>query len=664
MEWRSYIGRYGTVLVPGERWMRAAFLTLWALAAVLRFWDLPHLAYTHDELSALVRIYPTLGETIRTGVVALDTHPPGVQVFEWIWTTLFSTNEADVKLPFILMGLAAIGLLYRFALAWTGAGAALFLTALMATLQFSVLYSQLARPYAAGLFTTALLADQLTRYLAFNGRRALWGAGIAAVLSAYTHHFALLLAGLMVLTSFFLLRADQRRAFLLMCAVAVLLYLPNVPIFLKQLGLGGLAEWLAKPGIDWVPRHLWWVAHGSWVLASLLLLSVGWALVLRLRMGGTGNPCAWFLPLWGLLPLAIGLGYSIWRAPVIQHSVLLFSFPYLVLALVAGLRHLSRNAALALSAVVAFAGVKTLVDDRAHYTLLYHSKYEAFVTEGLQTVRERGLAEVAVLIDAPDHMIRFYTEHLAVPPDGFPYVQLQDRFTDDALDELLRGLPQGTVFFGQSNGAPVERVIRIQRHFPYLLDRRDLSEGQWFLFSRSPGHAVLFDRWQVASADPKDQTPRPWDIASDLPVLPSGVDSFPAWDLSGREFGIAFECVLDSLVEHPQQPVEIEVEVWSDSAVTNASFVAHLTVGDSTVFYRGGEVGNMLPGGRAATLVVGTCLGDAGKVNGPVVLKTYVYNRDKQPLRVARVRVFLRDPDPVRFGVVESFEGLGKYPMK
>jgi hypothetical protein len=122
--------------------------------------------------------------------------------------------------------------------------------------------------------------------------------------------------------------------------------------------------------------------------------------------------------------------------------------------------------------------------------------------------------------------------------------------------------------------------------------------------------------------------------------------------------------VLDSLVEHPQQPVEIEVEVWSDSAVTNASFVAHLTVGDSTVFYRGGEVGNMLPGGRAATLVVGTCLGDAGKVNGPVVLKTYVYNRDKQPLRVARVRVFLRDPDPVRFGVVEPFEGLGKFPMK
>ena len=241
MEWRSHIGRYGTALVPGERWMRAVFLTLWALAAVLRFWDLPHLAYTHDELSALVRIYPTLGETIQRGVVELDTHPPGVQVFEWIWTTLFSTNEADVKLPFILMSLAAILLLYRFALAWTGAGAALLLTALMATLQFSVLYSQLARPYAVGLFTTALLADQLTRYLAFNGRRALWGAGIAAVLSAYTHHFALLLAGLMVLTSFFLVRADQRRAFLLMYLAAALLYLPNVPIFLKQLGLGGLA---------------------------------------------------------------------------------------------------------------------------------------------------------------------------------------------------------------------------------------------------------------------------------------------------------------------------------------------------------------------------------------------------------------------------------------
>src|SRR5687768_17848353 len=50
---------------------------------------------------------------------------PGVQVFEWIWTRIFGKEEGVVKLPFILMSLAAIFFLYRVALMWTGSAVAL-----------------------------------------------------------------------------------------------------------------------------------------------------------------------------------------------------------------------------------------------------------------------------------------------------------------------------------------------------------------------------------------------------------------------------------------------------------------------------------------------------------------------------------------------------------
>lgn len=89
MDLRTHIARYGRSALPGERWMCIAFLLLLALAAVLRFWSLPNLPYTHDEIGALVRIYPSLWETVQRGVIELDTHPPGVQVFEWAWTRLF-----------------------------------------------------------------------------------------------------------------------------------------------------------------------------------------------------------------------------------------------------------------------------------------------------------------------------------------------------------------------------------------------------------------------------------------------------------------------------------------------------------------------------------------------------------------------------------------------
>ncbi|MBK9073354.1 MAG: hypothetical protein IPL77_00005, partial [Flavobacteriales bacterium] len=49
-------------------------------------------------------------------------------------------------------------------------------------------------------------------------------------------------------------------------------------------------------------------------------------------------PIVPLLLLWAVVPAALGYAYSVWRAPVLQHSVLLFSFPFLLLALLGGLK--------------------------------------------------------------------------------------------------------------------------------------------------------------------------------------------------------------------------------------------------------------------------------------------------------------------------------------
>lgn len=105
----------------------------------------------------------------------------------------------------------------------------------MATLQYSVMYRQVSRPYAAGLFTTALLADSLTRCpspSAIVGRCSVSALRHCSVPTPITS--ALMLAALMGATSIMLVKPAQRKAYLIMCAVVVLLYLPDVPIFFKQ----------------------------------------------------------------------------------------------------------------------------------------------------------------------------------------------------------------------------------------------------------------------------------------------------------------------------------------------------------------------------------------------------------------------------------------------
>ncbi|MEZ4740481.1 MAG: glycosyltransferase family 39 protein [Flavobacteriales bacterium] len=601
------------------------------LASVLRAWDLKNIPYTHDETSALVRIYPTLSGTITKGVIELDTHPPGVQVFEWAWTKLFGMNEAAVKLPFMLLATIALFFLYRFALAWTSAPNALVLTALLATLQYTVMYAQIARPYAIGFFTTALLADQITRYLAFGKRSALITTGVAIVLSAYTHHFALLLAGIMTLTGLVLVLPQQRKAYLVMCGAAAIAYLPNVPIFLKQLSLGGLAEWLSPPDAYWLQDHVQWLVHYSPLFAAgLLVLVLLWFLPARgpSRMAG---PSRWFLLLWGLAPLVIGLAYSIWRAPVIQYSMLLFSFPYWVIALFAGTGILDRTRTWIAVGFIAVVGTSTLIQERRHYDLFYSSKYDVAIEKAAEEIAQYGHDQVLVMLDMPEPQVRFALSQHGIDPAELRCIHVRDLGSGE-LASILAASAAERVVLGISNGGNVENPARVQSHFPFIQERIDLVEGQVFVMAVHPTERTVVDRKLIASASPVLTEGSSWDVQFDLPIVQT--ENRPLWDLRGRDFGIAYRFQLDTCLVEADDLFEVEVDLETTSTTIDAAIVLELHFGDSLVLYRTDELTGHAPG-SVRSIVAGSRR-NVHRGAGPIEAKTYVYNRKKSDLLVRR----------------------------
>lgn len=661
MAWRTHITRYGKAWWPGEPWVRWTFLFLFLLAAVLRCWDLTELPYTHDELSALVRIYPTLAETIQRGVIELDTHPPGAQVFEWVWTKLFGMDEAVVKLPFIVLSLAALFLLYRFALAWTSAPTALVMTTLLATLQYAVMYAQIARPYAVGLFTTALLADQLTRFLAFGERRTLVGVGVAAVLSAYTHHFSMMLAAIMIGTGLLLVGRTQRKVYLVMCLVAALAYVPNIPIFLKQLSMGGLSDWLAPPDRYWLLDYLRWIAHYSPVFGIVLLTVSGLALFHGVKRPGAPAPLRWSLWAWGLLPLAIGLAYSVWRAPVIQYSMLLFSFPYLLLALFAGLAGSRRKATLLMCGALATASVISLVFTRHHYDLFYRSKYEAMFTMGRRALAEDGHDRALILLDAPAPQLDFYMHHWHLSPSTFPHVPLRDHWGPGALDSLLLAAGDVTVVLGIANGGPFEQVARVQARFPNLVAREDLPEGSVHVFRKKADGSGVLDRIQMAHSDPEQRDGGTWDIHADLPIGRDTLDGVHYWNMDGREYGMALELDLNSQFAHREDLFETVVELEVGDPNAEVYVVMQLLVGDSIVFYRATGQHEHAGTGRKP-MVVSATRALAPRHAEKVRLKTYVHNVSRGPVKVFAFTLHKREANPVQHALVSPVDHLGHRP--
>lgn len=106
------------------------------VAAVLRLYGFHELPYTHDELSALFRLsFGSFNELIEHGV-KVDGHPAGVQVFLYYWVALFGEQAWKIKLPFALLGIGSVALVYAIGKKWFTHSVGLYSATFLAGLTF------------------------------------------------------------------------------------------------------------------------------------------------------------------------------------------------------------------------------------------------------------------------------------------------------------------------------------------------------------------------------------------------------------------------------------------------------------------------------------------------------------------------------------------------
>ena len=188
---------------------KLVFAFIISIAAILRLWNYSGWSFSHDEIGALVRLnYSSFTELIKEGVRNHDTHPALVQIFIWLWTSIFGLSEAAVRLPFVIIGIASVALLYLIAKKWFGYTTACFASLTLAMLDFPILYSQLARPYSFGLFFSLLAVWCWTNLLFGSGKNIYRKAilyGLATVLCMLTHYFAFFFAMIIAVTGLFFL---------------------------------------------------------------------------------------------------------------------------------------------------------------------------------------------------------------------------------------------------------------------------------------------------------------------------------------------------------------------------------------------------------------------------------------------------------------------------
>ncbi|MFH1120983.1 MAG: glycosyltransferase family 39 protein [Bacteroidota bacterium] len=457
------------------------------IAAGLRLTGLDF-SYSNDELSALMRVrFDSFSELVDKGFY-VDGHPGGIQVFLYYWVKIFGMGEWAVRVPFALAGVVAVYFTIRVFTRWFGEYTGLLTGAFVAFLEFPVLYSQIARPYGAGLLFSMMMTWYWTRLLFDEKPRKLSAAAfsLSAAACMYTHYFSFLLALIIGITGLFYLKRDRIIYYTSAGAGAALLFSPHVYITLNHLSIGGVGLWLSRPDNAWLWGHIRYIFNDSLsmlLLTGIIILSTLWFSRKNLKL----NRFHLFTLLFFLLPFVTGFLYSKSVNPVLQHSVLIFSFPFLpalIFSFAGGFPR--RYAGWMILAVLVMGTAQTIIGNR-YFTKQHFGEFRGIAQIIDQWNHQYGEKNIirAISVNNPWY-IDFYLDQTQGGRTTFEQYDNRGGLQLDTLAGILDSSHTDYFIYAWTKPVPPEIDDMIRSRFLHVVDHTGFGNlAEATLYSKS-----------------------------------------------------------------------------------------------------------------------------------------------------------------------------------
>src|SRR3989344_5264656 len=179
-----------------------------------------------DEAAQMIESVRPLAQQFD---IAGDFQPPLFHILLHFWLQV-SQLEVWARLLPVLFGLLTVYLVFKIGMKLYSRSVAITAALLMATAPFHYYYSQEVRPYAL-----AALLGLATCYFLLQKKWELYTvATILFVYTTYPASFLLLAQGIWVLVN----NRNEFKSWTKSMVVSLLAFLPWVPTFLRQLGIG------------------------------------------------------------------------------------------------------------------------------------------------------------------------------------------------------------------------------------------------------------------------------------------------------------------------------------------------------------------------------------------------------------------------------------------
>jgi hypothetical protein len=628
------------------------------LAAVLRLFHSVEIPYIEDEVTLISKAkFGTLSELISKWVIT-DIHPAGMSVFLYYWIRLVGDSEIATKLPFIICGILSVLYVFLLGREWFNATVGLVCAAFVATIQYTIMYSQLVRPYSSGLLFCLVMVWYWTKVVfpkkdAFgkpkeNLYKNLFLYVLFSAMCAYNHHLSLLFAAMVGLTGLVFVRGKSLLKYMGAGIGIFVLYIPHLHILFCQLKMGGSVNWLPKPGNDYMIQYIDYILQYStiaYILAGFLVLL---GLINLLRKKNISAPYYFISIAWFLLPFLIIFFYSRYVSTIMEYSGLIFSFPFMLYSVFGLLPNLTIKPRFALVVVICCINVFVLVNGRKYYTVFYQSYYARQVIINDSLYKKVGENNLTMLMQrTPDSISSYYFRKYH---SYLPYVWMPDSSDKQPLVQYLEKHKTPYLTYNNVASSNLSYLPIILNYYPYVVLQNQQQGGTNYIFSSVPSNGK--SPYIFQSVNDFEKPCEYWG-ESDKSFLAdtisfSGKHSYKADSL--HEWPPGFTCDLDKMITNKHDLILVSVALYPLGTMKDIELVISIeTSGGKQISWSATPVSAFIPDsvhGKWMEAYYAFNVSSISIDSPNMKVKVYIWNRGKRNFYMDDFAVKTMEGDP------------------
>jgi hypothetical protein len=597
---------------------------------------------TYDEFSVINRSNLNSLSEVYLNTKSTDVHPPFMLFFLFFWLKIAGGNAFLIKLPFLFTGIGSIFLIHKLVKSWFNSNAAILTTAFFVSIQFTILYSQLARPYILGLFICLLFANYWTKIIENRGSFFIYLTYIiTGTICIYNHHYSLLQIGIIGISGLFIIKKNQLKTYLIINGIICLLFLPDLYLISQQINYDGMS-YIPKANLKHILTYLFFIFQFSYVPVLVVLGIVIFSIAKRKQV--TFHRYNYLSFTWFLMPIIIGCVVSALTKPAMPIRALIFSFPFLIIFLFSFIPKTNRTITIFFTLLILSSNIYGLIVQRNHYEIFQKDIAKNSVGNIKHLIESKKVKKPFVFYNYPESNIQFYWNGVL---DNYSFKSLNETcdmetYKASEYRNKIASLDNDAIILCNISN---DLISVTKEYFPFLIYRDKGFNYDFYCFSKKANNTLeeFYFTSLIDFENEKNNSENGYKTVIRDSISANKYYQF----IDGDEWGPVLEIPLGNLIKDKYSIIETHVSVFVNNIEHDGHLVFEVIDKGEHIIWYSSELSNFISKTNQWENIYFSnqlnLLGGSEKITEASILKVYFWNKNKTPIAIDNLSIKIKD---------------------